>query len=551
MDVLTKEQPKGSGRTRGGLRREIGVIGLLWASTGSIIGSGWLFGAQEGLQTAGPAAIISWVIGGVAILLLALVHAELGAMWPVAGGTARFPHYAFGGAAGASFGWFSWLQAATVAPIEVLAMITYAQHYSFANSWVKPSTGVLTTTGIIVACVLMAILSSVNFLGVRKLAHTNSAATWWKVAVPLATILVVALTSFHTSNFTTADGFNPGGAHGILTAVAVSGIIFAYLGFEQADQFAGESSRPQRDVPLAVIGSISIGMVLYIALQVVFIGALPSSAIGPTWASVDNGLYTAFTGPWAQLASLVSLGWLAAILYADAIISPGGTGLIYTAATSRVSYGQSRNGYIPEVYERTNSAGVPWLGVITSFVIGCVCFLPFPSWQSLVGLITSASVLMYAGAPLSFGALRRRMPYAERPFKLAGGEVLAPLAFIVANLIILWTGWNTDWKLGIAILIGYAILILNRVFHLNSRRPEFHWRSASWLPVYLVGLGVIVRLSTFGGTGTLPLWWDMLVVAIFSLIIYYWAREVALPTERIEQMINEVVVAEETPAATS
>ena len=101
---------------------------------------------------------------------------------------------------------------------------------------------------------------------------------------------------------------------------------------------------------------------------------------------------------------------------------------------------------------------------------------------------------------------------------------------------------------GIAILIGYALLIVNRVFHLNPRRPEFHWRSASWLPVYLVGLGVIVRLSTFGGSGTLPLWWDMLVVAVFSLIIYYWAREVAIPTERIEQMINEVVVAEETPA---
>ena len=74
----------------------------------------------EGPVAAGPAAIISWVIGGVAILVLALVHAELGGMYPVSGGSARFPHYAFGGAAGASFGWFSWLQAATVAPIEVL-----------------------------------------------------------------------------------------------------------------------------------------------------------------------------------------------------------------------------------------------------------------------------------------------------------------------------------------------------------------------------------------------------------------------------------------------
>src|SRR5919199_214784 len=90
------------GARRAGLRREIGFIGLLWASGGSIIGSGWLFGAQGALASAGPSAVISWGIGAAAILLLALVHAELGAMYPVAGGTARFPHVAFGGAGGAS-----------------------------------------------------------------------------------------------------------------------------------------------------------------------------------------------------------------------------------------------------------------------------------------------------------------------------------------------------------------------------------------------------------------------------------------------------------------
>jgi len=166
-------------RQRPGLRREIGFIGLLWASAGSIIGSGWLFGAQSALSTAGPAAIISWGIGAVAILLLALVHAELGGMYPVAGGTARFPHYAFGGAVGASFGWFSWLQAATVAPIEVMAVIQYGQHYGFANHWMKLSHGqhVLTGTGVVAAVVLMAIFTVINFLGVRKLANTNSAAT--------------------------------------------------------------------------------------------------------------------------------------------------------------------------------------------------------------------------------------------------------------------------------------------------------------------------------------------------------------------------------------
>src|SRR5881227_3692794 len=470
---------------RPGLRREIGFIGLLWASAGSIIGSGWLFGAQKALIAAGPAAIISWGIGALAIFLLALTHAELGAMWPVAGGTARFPHYAFGGGAGASFGWFSWLQAATVAPIEVLAMITYGQHYSFASGWMKTTSGgtsVLTGPGIVAAVVLMAIFTSINFLGIRKLAHTNSAATWWKVGIPLLTIFVLGIVNFHASNFTAADGFSPFGAKGVLAAVSTSGIIFALLGFEQADQLAGESARPKRDIPRAVILSVIIGAIIYIALQIVFLGALPGSQIHGTWA---KGAYTTMTGPFAQVATLAAVGWLAAVLYVDAIISPGGTGLIYTTSSSRVSYGLSRNGYFPTVYESTDKRGVPWFGLITAFVIGCVCFLPFPSWTSLVGLITSASVLMYAGAPLALGVFRRRLPNAERPWRLPAAGVLSPLAFIVAGLNILWSGWDTDWKLGLAILLGYLILGLTRLFNLNTHNPVMQWRAAVWLPVYL------------------------------------------------------------------
>src|SRR5438270_1583309 len=536
---------------RTGLRREIGFIGLLWASGGSIIGSGWLFGAQKALIAAGPAALISWGIGAIAIFLLALTHAELGGMWPVAGGTARFPHYAFGGGAGASFGWFSWLQAATVAPIEVLAMITYGQHYSFAKDWMKTSSGgtsVLTGNGIVAAVILMAIFTSINFLGIRKLAHTNSAATWWKVGIPLLAIFVLGIVNFHASNFTAADGFSPFGAKGVLAAVSTSGIIFALLGFEQADQLAGESARPKRDIPRAVIFSVIIGAVIYIALQVVFLGALPHSQIGSTWA---KGAYTTMTGPFAQLATLAAVGWLAAILYVDAVISPGGTGLIYTTSTSRVAYGLSKNGYVPQAFERTNENAVPWVGLLTAFVVGCVCFLPFPSWRSLVGLITSASVLMYAGAPLSFGVFRRRLPDAERPWRAPAGSVLAPLAFVVANLLILWSGWTTDWKLGVAILIGYVLLAGTRILGLNSTAPQLDLYAAQWLPVYLLGMGAIVYLSDFGPlkNPVFPLWWDMLVVAAFSLVVYGWAMRVALPAERIDRMIGEVVLPEEVGAA--
>jgi amino acid transporter len=543
VDQPTSRSGAPAARRSTSLKREIGLVGLTWASMGSIIGSGWLFGAQKGLIAAGPAAIISWVIGGVMIMVLALVHAELGGMYPVSGGTARFPHYAFGGAAGASFGWFSWLQAATVAPIEVSAMITYAQHYSFAHSWLNPTTSVLTTSGLVVAVILMAILTAINFLGIKKLSTANSALTWWKVAVPLLTILVLAIGSSHGSNFHAANGFNPGGFHGILGAVSTSGIIFSYLGFEQADQLAGEAKNPKRDLPIAIIGSILLGMVVYIALQVVFLLALPGGAIGSTWGSTAAHTFATFTGPFAEVATLASIGWLATIIYLDAIVSPAGTGLIYTTGSSRVSYGLSRNGYVPTPFEWTNKDGVPWVGLIAAFVTGCICFLPFPSWQSLVGLITSASVLMYAGAPLSLGVFRKRLPHTERPYRLPMASVLSPLAFIISGLIILWSGWSTDWKLGVAILIGYAILGVSRGLHLNEHPTHLNWRAASWLPVYLVGMGVIVYISNFGPMKSAVLGdiSGIVVVAVFSVAIYFWALAVSLSGEEIEEMVNEVV----------
>jgi amino acid transporter len=539
--------PSASGNN---LRRQIGIIGLTWASVGSIIGSGWLYGARNALGTAGPAAIISWVIGAVAIALLALVHAELGGMFPVAGGTARYPHYAFGGVAGMSFGWFSWLQAASVAPIEVEAMIGYAGHYSWAAGF-ENSQGVLTASGICVAVALMAVFVAVNFLGVRVLAHTNSAATWWKIAVPLFAIFVLAATHFHGGNFTGGGGFAPFGAKGILGAISTSGIIFALLGFEQAIQLSGESANPKKDIPRAVLGSVAIGAVIYCALQVVYIGALPGSSFVHGWA---NLAYTGIKGPFAGLATVIGLGWLATILYIDAVISPGGTGLIYVTSTSRISYGLSRNGYTPQLFERTDKRGVPWFGLLIAFVTGCICFLPFPSWKELVGFITSASVLMYAGAPLAYGVFQKQLPNRERPYRLPFGQVIAPLSFVVASLIIYWSGWDTVWRLGFAILLGYALLG-SYAWYATAKglpnAPQLDWKAAQWLPVYLIGMGIISWQGGFCSNpgcsiaNNLPLWWDILVIAVFSLAIYYWALAVGRSTEAIEQSIADVEVVDQ------
>ena len=96
------------------------------------------------------------------------------------------------------------------------------------------------------------------------------------------------------------------------------------------------------------------------------------------------------------------------LLYIDAIVSPGDTGLIYTTITARISFAMARNGNAPRVLARTTDKGVPMVGLGLAFVIGLIAFLPFPSWRRLGRLHhRSATVLSFASGPLVHASLRR------------------------------------------------------------------------------------------------------------------------------------------------
>src|ERR1700731_2408869 len=166
-----------------GLKRELGLVGATWASETSIIGSGWLFGALYAAQAAGGPSVLAWAIAGVIVIILALCHAELGAMYPVSGGTARFPHFAFGSVAGIGFGFFAYMQAVTIAPVECFAFMNYASYYW--PSIYDHKTGNVTGTGFALTIVLMAVFVAVNFLAMRVFARVNNVITWWKVAIPV------------------------------------------------------------------------------------------------------------------------------------------------------------------------------------------------------------------------------------------------------------------------------------------------------------------------------------------------------------------------------
>jgi amino acid transporter len=259
---------------------------------------------------------------------------------------------------------------------------------------------------------------------------------------------------------------------------------------------------------------------------------------------------------------VAGIAWLAWVFRIDAVISPAGTGLIYLTSASRIGFGLSKNGYIPEAFEKVNpKTKIPVFAVLVTAAVGLLFLLPFPSWSKLVGIVTGASVIMYSSAPLALGAFRQSHPSMARTYVLPGAQFLTPLSFVFASFVVYWAGWGTYSTLMIALLIGYLLMWLSRVFNANSHQPKIDWGAAKWVLSYFVGMGIISYFGSFGpgpiiggirgfqtvwigGDGRLGLYWDLLVIAIFSLGIYYWAIASRLSDAEMDEYIGSVVVAD-------
>jgi amino acid transporter len=519
-------------------------------SLGSIIGSGWLFGALGAATLAGGGgSLLTWLIAAAVLGLLALVHAELGSTYPVSGGTARFPFMAFGGLGGFTGGWMAFIQAVTIAPIEVEASLSHLQAKFPTGFVVYNANGTLAGSGVLWGLLFMAFFTLINTLGVKWLAETNSIAMIWKLLIPTTTIFALLFTSFHGGNFTAGGGFAPYGAHGVLAALA-AGVIFAAEGFEQSIQIGGETKNPQRNIPRALLIAMGVGTVFYLLLDFAFVGSLNPVHLVHGWAQPIPGV--AKLGPYISLTTQAGLGWLATLLVIDAVVSPGGTGLVYMGTSSRLSYGLGRNGYFPKIISKINARGVPLISIGICFVIGMLTFLPFPDWFGLVGLITSATVIMYAMAPLALAGLRKQDPDRPRAYKLPAAWLLSPLAFIAANIVVYVSGYSTIFWLEMFIAVGFIIFGLYQVSLPADKRTILDLRSATWLVPWLVALLVLSWLGRYDGNPThvfgltlvasqrIGNWWDLLAVAAMSLVIYYWATNSAMTTDKVQTAVAEV-----------
>ena len=494
-------------------------MGLLLAAVTAMVGSGWLFGPLYAAKLAGSSSIFAWMLGGVFMLILAMPFAELGSMFPLNGGLVRFMEFSHGPLVAFTMGLSAWYAAAIVSPIETLALIQYSSSYIPHLMHTVAGNPILTGTGVLVAISLMAVLCAFNTLSARTVTKTNYFIVAFKILIPITTVVALMLTAFHPHNFAVPSGhFETSYFKNMLSAIPNAGIVFSFLGFTTAVQLAGESKNPKRAIFWSLLGSLLICTVLYTMIQTAFIGAVNPHQLAYGW---NHLTFAAHNGPFAGIAASIGLVWLVYILYADAIISPLGTAVIYTASTARVNYALSSSGFMPKSMQKLNRKGVPIVALLVNFVFGSLLFLPFPGWSSMVGFLVSGFVFTYGVGPLALMVLRKKLPNQDRPFRLPFASIFSVLSFYIGNLVLFWTGWDTLSKLLVFLVAGLIILGAYKLVKKDNHLKSMNAKAGLWLIPYLLGLAVISYLGSFGGgIGVLPFGIDFLVIFFFSAGIY-------------------------------
>lgn len=519
------------------LQRRFSPMNLLLLCVNGIIGSAWLFAPLYSAKIAGSAALISWVLGGFATMLIAFTFAELSALLPIAGGTTRFAQLTQGIATGFVISWVSWLSCVTMPPIEVQAVLQYSATYFPVLIHFVHHTPVLSHVGLFFATLAMLGLCVLNVASFKGFIRFNFFIFGFKIFVIILTILMLIKTQFHPLNFlgafhvTTAADWEA-----ILSAIATGGIAFAFTGFKHGVELAGESKNPQVAIPLAIVGSVVVCLMLYLGLQIAFIGALDHNSLQKGWAHLN---FASDVGPFVGIGIMLGLFWLVKLLLIDAAVSPLGAGLIYVTSTSRIIYAMSKNGYLPNFLSNISKDYFPINAIFFNFAIGMFLFLPLPGWQNMVSFLVSAVVISYAMGPIALVSLRKQMPHLNRSFRLPCSSLLCFFAFYACNLMSYWTGWDTICKLMVAIAVGLIVFMIAYYRKRHSFENGFHFKALFWLLPYLAGLCVISYFGCYGGgKSRLTFGWDFLAIGVFSFIIFNLAIYLRLSNNFVEQQFS-------------
>lgn len=514
-----------------GERKGLSLFALIMIGIGSIFGSGWLFGAGSAAQVAGPAAVVAWVIGVIFIGMIAMSYAEVGSAYPIPGGMALYGHLSHGPVLGFLTGWAVWIATASLIPIESIAATQYMTSWSFdwAQGLVDPATHQLTLSGTAVALVLTLALWLTCFWSVQLLARANTVLTLVKFAIPVLAVLALIGSGFHPSNFTAHGGFAPYGWPAVLTAVTTCGVVFAFNGFQAVVNLGGAAKNPGRAIPLALVGALSLGLVIYLALQIAYLGSVPPELLARSggWQGVN------LNSPFADLAGLLMLHWVVTMLQFGAFISPAGSNIANVASAAYMVTNLAETGFFPRklaaVHPRYGTARpAMWLNLAFSVVL---LITVGRSWQALAGVVSAAMVISYLIGPIAVGVLRRTRPDLPRPFRLPAAGVLCPVTFAFAACALYWSKWPETGKITVLTLVAapVAALVLRRRARKESGGQQAgllrQFAPAWWMIAFLVWTAAVSALGgkEFGGRDVLPGELGTVLIAVTAPLFYFWA----------------------------
>lgn len=458
------------------LRRALGPGNLIALGIGAIIGAG-LF-SLTGLaaaQNAGPAVAISMVVAAIGCAFAGLCYSEFSCMIPVAGSAYTYAYTTMGEWLAWIIGWDLVLEYAVGAATVSISWAGYVvsllhdfginlppQLVSSPLEALKLPDGTM-IQGIVnlPAVFIVFVISALLMVGIKESARTNAVIVVIKVTVVL---VFIALGYFYINraNYTPFIPVNEGafGRYGFSGIMMGAGtIFFAYIGFDAVSTAAQEARRPQKDMPIGIIGSLAICTVLYVLFSVVLTGMVHYTKLNvaaPVAVAID-----VTQKPW--LMTMIKLGVIAGF---TSVI------LVMLLGQSRVFYSMSRDGLVPRVFSDVHPTfRTPWRSnmLFAGFVSVLAAFLPL----QVVGHMTSigtlfAFVLVCGGVWI----MRRTQPDVPRPFRTPLVPLI-PILGIFWNFAMMYSLGPDNWtRLVVWLVIGQVIFFTYSRRHSKLRAGQ-------------------------------------------------------------------------------
>ena len=464
------------------LKRTLTAKSLVALGIGAIIGAGlFIRTALASSEAAGPAVVLSFVVGAIGCAFAGLCYAEFAAMIPIAGSAYTYAYTTMGEFTAWTIGWALILEYAMGAGTVAIGWSQYLNKllvavvgspvpYEWCHSPMEVSDagvrGIMNVPGLFIIFILTALLVK----GTQESATVNAIIVAVKVTI-VVLFIVIGWKYINPANhtpFTIPDGF-PGhegifkhGWGGVLGGAGI--VFFAYIGFDAVSTAAQECKNPGRDMPIGILGSLAICTVLYILFGYVLTGVA-------NWTEFIKAGKEASVA-YAVQNHMPGFGWLATAITVAVLFGFSSVILVMLLGQSRVFYSMANDGLLPKVFSDVHPKFcTPYKCNITLFffVGAMVAFLP----DSLLGNLTTIGTL-FAFVLVSIGIwiMRRAQPDLPRPFKTPLVPLVPILGAIVCTSMIIGLDRYTQYTALGWMLIGFVVYFLYSRSHSNLNSPE-------------------------------------------------------------------------------